>query len=106
MELFRGFFRILRFGFRTLPRTQICCFPIHCHPDPRSAARMIVKNEFLEWPRAELTIGAELKCYRCHPIGLTRSVDSKSVRFTLRDAHHGVEKRRGEKKQCTENQRQ
>src|SRR5262249_47377138 len=67
---------------------------------------MIKKDEFLEWPQVELTIGSEFKCYRCHPIGLTRSVDSKSVRFTLRHAHHGVEKRRGEKKQCAENQRE
>ena len=41
-----------------------------------------------------------------HPIGLTSGVDPKSVRFTLGDAHHGVEKRRGKEKQCAENQRQ
>src|SRR5882672_1752527 len=67
---------------------------------------MIVKDEFLEWRRVELAIGAEFKRHLCHPIGLTRSIDSKSVRFTLCDTHHGVEKRRGEKKQCAENQRQ
>src|SRR5215510_3252860 len=65
---------------------------------------MIVKDEFLERRRVELTIGAEFERHLCHPIGLTRGVDSKSVRFTLRDAHHGIEKRRGEKKQCAENQ--
>src|SRR5512133_224790 len=67
---------------------------------------MIVKDEFLERRRVELAIGAKFKRYLCHPIGLTRCVDPKSVRFTLGDAHHGVEKRRGEKKQCAENQRQ
>src|SRR6266487_4855338 len=65
---------------------------------------MIVKDEFLERRRVELAIGAKFKRHLCHPVGLTRGVDSKSVRFTLSDAHHGVEKRRGEKKQCAENQ--
>src|SRR5262245_51184734 len=65
---------------------------------------MIVKDEFLEWRRVELAIGAEFKCHLRHPIGLAGSVDSKRVRFALRDAHHSVEKRRGEKKQCAENQ--
>src|SRR6185312_5268310 len=67
---------------------------------------MIVKNEFLERRRVELAIDAKFKRHLCHPIGLTRGVDPKSVRFTLGDAHHGVEKRRGKKKQCAENQRQ
>ena len=67
---------------------------------------MIVKDEFLERRRVELAIGAKFKRHLCHPIGLTRGVDPKSVRFTLGDAHHGVEKRRGEKKQCAEDQRQ
>ena len=67
---------------------------------------MIVKDEFLEWLRVELAIGAEFKRHLCHPIGLTSGVDSKSVRLTLRDAHHSVQKRRGEKKQCAENQYQ
>src|SRR5206468_10718206 len=65
---------------------------------------MIVKDEFLERRRVELAIGAEFERHLCHPVGLTRGVDSKSVRFTLSDAHHGVQKRRGEKKQCAENQ--
>ena len=67
---------------------------------------MIVKDEFLERRRIEFAIGAEFKRHLCHPIGLTRGVDPKSVRFTLGNAHHGVEERRGEKKQCAENQRQ
>src|SRR5262245_23137913 len=67
---------------------------------------MIVKDKFLERCRVELAIGAEFKCHRCHPIGLTRSVDPKSVSFALCDAHNGVEKWRGEKEQCAENQRQ
>ena len=67
---------------------------------------MIVKDEFLEWRRVELAIGAEFKRHLCHPVGLTSGVDSKSVRLTLRDAHHSVQKRRGEKKQCAENQYQ
>src|SRR5438477_11440641 len=65
---------------------------------------MIVKDEFLERRRVELAIGAEFERYVCHRVRLTGGVDSKSVRFTLSDAHHGVEKRRGEKKQCAENQ--
>src|SRR5438477_12401821 len=67
---------------------------------------MIVKDEFLERRRVELAIGAEFERYVCHPVRLTGGVDSKRVRFTLGDAHHGVEKRRGEKKQCAEDQRQ
>src|SRR4030095_6802366 len=67
---------------------------------------MIVKDEFLERRRVELAIGAELKRHLRHPIGLTSGVDSKSVRFALREAHHSVEQRRGEQKQCAENQRQ
>src|SRR5580765_4546265 len=67
---------------------------------------MIVKNEFLERRRVELAIDAKFKRHLCHPIGLTCGVDSKSVRFTLGDAHHGVEKRGGKKKQCAENQPQ
>ena len=67
---------------------------------------MIVKDEFLDRRRIELAIGAEFKRDLGHPIRLTGGVDSKSVRFTLRDAHHGVKQRRGEKNQCAENQRQ
>jgi hypothetical protein len=48
---------------------------------------MIVKDEFLERRRVELAIGAKFKRHLCHPIGLTGGVDSKSVRFTLGDAH-------------------
>ena len=65
---------------------------------------MIVKDEFLEGRRVELAIDAKFKRHFSHRIGLTRGVDSKSVRFTLCHAHQGVEKRRGEKKQCAENQ--
>src|SRR5205814_8019361 len=67
---------------------------------------MIVKDEFLERRRVELAIGAEFERYVCHRVRLTGGVDSKSVRFTLGNAHHGVEKRHGEKKQRAEDQRQ
>src|SRR4029453_11218522 len=67
---------------------------------------MIIKDELLERRRIQLAIGAEFKRHLCHPVGLTRGVDSKSIRFALGDTHHRVEKRRGEKKQCAENQRQ
>src|SRR6476469_3999054 len=67
---------------------------------------MIVKNEFLKRRRVELSIGAEFKRDFCHSIGLTCGVDTKSVRFTLGDAHDGVEKRRGKENQCAENPRQ
>src|SRR6476619_8318879 len=67
---------------------------------------MIVKNEFLERRRIEFAIDAKFKRHLCHSIGLTGGVDPKSVRFTLGDTHHGVEKRRNEKKQCAETQRQ
>src|SRR5512133_165162 len=65
---------------------------------------MIVKDEFLERSRIEFAIGAKFKRHLCHPVGLTSGVDSKCVRFTLSDAHHGVQKRGGEEKQCAENQ--
>src|SRR5262245_58778644 len=83
---------------------QVCRFPIHLHSNPCAATGVIVKDEVLQWLRVELAIGAEFQRYLCHPVGLTRGVDSKSVRFTLRDAHHCVEKRRAEKKQCADNQ--
>ena len=67
---------------------------------------MIVEDEFLERCRIEFAIGAEFKRHLCHRIGLTRSVDPESVRFTLCHAHHGIKKRCGKEKQCAENQRQ
>src|SRR5262249_30357763 len=67
---------------------------------------MIIKDKFLQRRRVELAIGAEFKRHFCHSIRLTSCVDSESVRFTLGDAYHSVEKRRGEKKKCAENQRQ
>src|SRR6266508_4850135 len=65
---------------------------------------MIVKDEFLERCWIEFAIGTEFKRHLCHAIGLARGVGSKSVGFTLGDAHHGVQKWRGEKNQCAENQ--
>src|SRR5690349_579064 len=65
---------------------------------------MIVKNEFLERRRVELAIHAEFKRHFCHSIGLTRSVDPKSVRFTLSAAHDAVQKWCGKEKQCARNQ--
>ena len=58
---------------------------------------MIVKNEFLDRRRVELAIGAELKRYLCHPVGLSRGVDPESVRFAFRNAHYRVDQRSGKK---------
>src|SRR5436190_5978414 len=67
---------------------------------------MIVKDEFLERGGIELSISAEFQRHLCHPIGFAGGIDSKSVRFALRDADHCIEKGRGDEKQCAENQRQ
>src|SRR5262245_66631130 len=65
---------------------------------------MIVKDEFLEGRRIELAISPELQRDFRHAIRLTGSVDAERVSFTLGSAHHCIEKRRGEKKQCAEDQ--
>src|SRR3954463_12065914 len=84
----------------------MCCLPIHRHANPCAAAGMIVENEFLERRWVELAIGAEFQRHFCHSIGLTCGIDPESIRFTLGDAHDGVEQWRGKEKQCAENPRQ
>src|SRR5690242_13617890 len=67
---------------------------------------MIVKHKFLNRRRIKLAIRTQFERHSGHSVRLTRCVDSKSVCLTLGNAHHGVEKWRGEKDQRAKNQRQ
>ena len=88
-------------GFR---QQEVRRFPIHRHANPGATAWMIEKDEFLERRRIELAISAEFQRRFRHAVRFARGVDSESVRFSFGYPYHGVEKRRGEEKQCAQNQ--
>src|SRR6266508_2152470 len=65
---------------------------------------MVEKDEFFQRCRVEFAVSTEFERHLCHAIGLARSVDSESIRFSFCDAYHCVEKRGGDENQCAQNQ--
>src|SRR2546423_6376 len=80
-------------------------FPIHRHPNPGAAARMIEENEFFDRTWIELAIGAEFQRHLRHPVRLARRVDTESIRFAFRHANGGIPDWREKKKYDSKDQR-
>src|SRR6266508_1740749 len=80
------------FDCRQFPSRQIHCLPIHRHADACATAGMVEKDELFEWRWIEFAIDAEFQRDFCHTVRLARSVDSKRICFSFRDAYHRIEK--------------